>query len=151
MDDNFTAILETHYPGEVARHFLPMFVGTSPADADEGAAAILNGTKTLTSSPLWEFADGRIPFVGALSVLLNGSRKPVAIVETMRIEIMPFNAISDELALAYGEGERSAVWWRKAMGDWYRHSASRHGTEFKEEAPIIWEWIKVAQRLRTLT
>src|SRR5262245_52644722 len=147
MDNNFTAILEARYPGEAARYFLPMFVGTSPADADEGAAAILNGSKTLTSSPFWEFADGRIPFVGALSVLLNGSRQPVAIVETMRIEIMPFNSISDELAFAYGEGERTAVWWRKVMGDWYRRSASRHGVEFGEEALIIWEWIRVARRL----
>jgi uncharacterized protein YhfF len=147
MDDNFTAILKVQYPGEAARHFLPMFIGTTPDTADEGAAAILNGTKTLTSSPFWEFADGRIPFVGTLSMLLNGSRQPVAIVETTRIEIMPFNAISDELAFAYGEGERTAVWWRKAMGDWYRGSASRYGVEFREEAPIIWEWIKVARLL----
>jgi hypothetical protein len=100
MDADFTAILVAHYPGEADRYFLPMFVGTNAADADEGAAEILSGTKTLTSSPFWAFADGRLPFVGALSVLLNGSRHPVAIVETTRIEIMPFNAITDELAFA---------------------------------------------------
>lgn len=147
MDDNFTAILESHYPGEASRYFLPIFIGTNGAEADEGAMAILNGTKTLTSSPFWDFADGCIPFVGALSVLLNGSRQPVAIVRTTRIEIMPFNAISDELAFAYGEGERTAVWWRVAMGDEYRRSAIHHGVEFNEEAPIIWEWIEVARRL----
>lgn len=147
MDADFTTILATYYPGEADRYFLPMFVGTNPTDADEGAAAILSGTKTLTSSPFWAFADGRLPFVGALSVLFNGSRHPVAIVETTRVEIMPFNAITDELAFAYGEGQRTAAWWRGAMGDWYRASAAQHGTDFREEAPIIWEWINVSRRL----
>jgi uncharacterized protein YhfF len=150
MDDNFTAILEAQYPGEAARYFLPMSIGTSTADADEGAAAILSGTKTLTSSPFWEFADGRIPFVGALSVLLNGSRQPVAIVETTRIEVMPFSAISDELAFAYGEGERTAAWWRKFMGHWYRGSASRHGAEFREDAPK-WARRQISRRPSSAT
>jgi uncharacterized protein YhfF len=78
---------------------------------------ILNGTKTLTSSPFWDYPDGRIPFEGALSVLLDGSRRPRAIVETTKVEIMPFGSITDEMARAYGEGEQTVEWWRRVMGD----------------------------------
>jgi hypothetical protein len=59
-------VLQTAFPGEEARYFLPMKIGGGdPTIADEGAAAVLDGIKTTTSSPFWDYPDGRIPFVGA--------------------------------------------------------------------------------------
>ena len=58
-------VLQTAFPGEEARYFLPMKIGGGdPTIADEGAAAVLDGIKTTTSSPFWDYPDGRIPFVG---------------------------------------------------------------------------------------
>jgi hypothetical protein len=71
MDAELRRVLEAAFPGEEARYFLPMSIGSAPEHADEGAVLILNGTKTLTSSPFWDYPDGKIPFVGALSVLLG--------------------------------------------------------------------------------
>jgi uncharacterized protein YhfF len=105
---------------------------------------ILEGTKTTTSSPFWDYPDGRIPFVGALSVLLDGSRTPRGIVET-RFEIMRFGSVKSEFAYAYGEGARMLDWWQRVMGGYYWASAARHGKVFSEE--IICEWIAVAHRL----
>ena len=99
----------------------------------EGAALILSGVKTLISSPFWDYPDGKIPFVGALSVLLEGARRPRGIVETTRVEIMPFQAITEEMAQAYGEGEGTADWWRREMGAFYQASAMRHGEAFTDE------------------
>src|SRR5690349_21589368 len=90
MEEKLRRVLETAFPGEGDRYFLPMSIGSTPETADEGVTLILNGTKTLTSSPFWDYPDGRIPFVGALAVLLDGSRQPRGIVETTQIEIMPF-------------------------------------------------------------
>ena len=140
-------VLEAAFPGEAARYFSPMSIGNDPETADEGAVLILNGTKTLTSSPFWDYPDGRIPFVGALSVLLDGSRIPRGIVETTRVEIMPFGAITDEMARAYGEGERTVEWWRRVMGAFYRASAARHDAILTDDTPHIWEWFTVARRL----
>ena len=92
MDAELRRVLNTAYPGEEARYFRPMSIGGAPEHADEGAALILSGVKTLTSSPFWDYPDGKIPFVGALSVLLDGARRPRGIVETTRVEIMPFKA-----------------------------------------------------------
>ena len=144
---NFHHILATHYPSESPRYYLPISIGSAPEHADEGAALILSGAKTLTSSPFWDYPDGRIPFVGALAVLLDGAQTPRAIIETTRVEIMPFAAVTDELALAYAEGERTAAWWRHEIGAWYRAFAARAGATFTEDTPIIWEWITVANRL----
>jgi uncharacterized protein YhfF len=147
MDAELRRVLNTAYPGEEARYFLPMSIGSAPKHADEGAALILSGVKTLISSPFWDYPDGKIPFVGALNVLLDGARRPRGIVETTRVEIMPFQAINEEMAQAYGEGERTADWWRREMGAFYQASAMRHGEAFTDETSLIWEWFTVAGRL----
>ena len=147
VDAALIDLLAQAFPGEAARYFAPMTIGDTSASADEGAEAILTGVKTATSSAHWDYPDGRVPFVGALSVLLDGRGRARAIVETVGIETIPFGAVDEARALAYGEGERTLAWWRSAMGDWYRASAARHGTTLSDETPIIWEWIAVAGRL----
>jgi uncharacterized protein YhfF len=140
-------ILEAAYPGQNSRFFLAMSIGGTSELADEGAALILDGTKTATSSPFWDYPDGRIPFVGALSVLLDGKRRPVGIVETVGVETVRFCDVTEEMAKAYGEGERTLEWWRRVIGDWYRNKATQDAQPFTEDGPILWEWIAVVRRL----
>jgi uncharacterized protein YhfF len=147
MEEKLRSVLETAYPAEESRYFLPLSIGSTRETADEGAMLILNGTKTLTSSPFWDYPDGRIPFVGALAVLLDGSRQPRGIVETTRVDIMPFGAITEEMARAYGEGERTVEWWNRVMGAFYRASAARHCATLTDDTPHIWEWFTVVRRL----
>jgi uncharacterized protein YhfF len=147
MDQELRRVLESAYPGEETRYFSPMSIGSAPEHADEGAALILSGVKTLTSSPFWDYPDGKIPFVGALSVLVDGVVRPCGIVETTRVEIMPFRAISEAMAQDYGEGDRTADWWRRVMGEFYRTSAARHGVNFTDDTALIWEWFALVHRL----
>ncbi len=140
-------ILEAYFPGQGSRFYTAMSIGGTPALADEGAALILEGNKTATSSPFWDYPDGRTPFAGALSVLLDGRRRPVAIVETTGVETVRFCDVTEPMAQAYGEGERTLQWWRRVIGDWYRQKAARDGQAFAEDEPILWEWIAVARRL----
>ena len=147
MDGELRRLLESAYPGEEARCFSPMSVGSAPECADEGAVLILNGVKTLTSSAFWNYPDGKIPFVGALSVRVDGTGRPRGIVETTRVEIMPFQAITEDMAQDYGEGERTADWWRRVMGQFYQTSATRHGVAFTDDTALIWEWFVVVRRL----
>ena len=150
MDSEIRQVLELAFPGEEARYFTPMCIGNTPSIADQGAAAILDGFKTTTSSAHWDYPDGRIPFAGALSVLLDGQGRTRAIVETKRVEIMPFKSVDEDFARAYVEGDRTLDWWRSELGAWYRVSAARHGEEFSYDTPIICEWIAVVKRLESL-
>ena len=147
VDGELRRVLESAYPGEEARYFSPMSVGSAPECADEGAVLILNGVKTLTSSAFWNYPDGKIPFVGALSVLVDGAGRPRGIVETTRVQIMPFQAITEDMAQDYGEGERTADWWKRVMGQFYQTSATRHGVAFTDDTALIWEWFVVVRRL----
>jgi uncharacterized protein YhfF len=147
MEAELEQVLKAAFPGEEARYFLPMSIGSTSDTADAGAALILDGIKTLTSSPFWDYPDGKIPFVGALGVLLDGSQRPRGIVETTRVEIMPFGAITEEMARAYGEGEQTVEWWRRVMSPFYRASAARHNAVLTDDTLHIWEWFIVAKRL----
>jgi hypothetical protein len=71
MEAKLRQVPEAAYPGEEARYFLPMSIRSAPETADEGAVLILNGTKTLTSSPFWDYPDGKIS-------------RPIAIADTLR-------------------------------------------------------------------
>lgn len=140
-------VLEAAFPEEATRYFAPMSIGRSPETANVGAALILNGIKTTTSSAHWDYPDGRIPFLGALSVLVDGTGSCRAIVETQRVEVIPFRDIDEDFAYAYGEGERTLEWFRLEMGAWYRAEALRHGERFSDDTPLICEWFAVVRRL----
>jgi uncharacterized protein YhfF len=147
MTPEIERVLQAAYPGEDARYFAPMAIGSDPVTADVGAAAILDGVKTTTSSAYWDWPDGRIPFVGSLSMLLDGQRRMRAIIETERVEIIPFGLVDEALARSYGEGERTLEWWRSVIGDYYRRDAARRGLAFSDDTALIFEWLVVARRL----
>ena len=70
MKPEVRRILEEVFPGEEARYFAPISIGSTPSAADAGVAAVLDGTKTVTSSAFWDWPDGRIPFAAAHELLL---------------------------------------------------------------------------------
>jgi uncharacterized protein YhfF len=148
MAVEYAALLADAFPGKEHLFFSPMVIGENPGDADNGAAAILARKKTATSAAFWDFPDGRIPFVGALSVLLDGRKIPRAILETERVQIIPFSAADEALARAYGEWDLTLPTWRSRTRAWYEMSAARHGQTFTDATPIICEWFRVVRTLR---
>ena len=140
------SLLHRYYPTETARFFDPMKIGSSAKAADAGAELILTGTKFTTSSAPWHYPDGRVPFRGALSLLLDGADRPRAIVETTRVEPRAFANIDADFAWGYGEGDRTLDGWRREMGAWYRAEAARLGARFSDDMVILCEWIRVARR-----
>jgi len=86
-----------------------MRVGSSPIDADHGAALILAEEKTATSSHPSEYGEhpGR-PFVGALSIVLDGSDRPIAVVETLEVHLRKLSHLDEAFARDYGEWDKTA-------------------------------------------
>ena len=141
-------LLEMHYPERAADHFEPMAVGSTRKSRDDGARLILEGAKTATATADWEWSDSTAPFVGALSVLFDGSDEALAIVETTAVEAMRFGDATEELAKAYGEGERTLAWWRQEIGDYYRRLASDKGERFDDDTVLHVEHIAVLRVFR---
>ena len=114
--------------------------GATPAHADELLALVLTGIKTGTASTVWEYEDGDepMPQVGELSIILDGSGEPRALIRTTALEIVPFDRVSADHAHSEGEGERTLASWREAHERyWRRYSASPRG--FAPDMPILCE------------
>ncbi len=114
--------------------------GATPEHADELLGLVLDGVKTGTASTLWDYeATGDPqPYLGELSIILDGSGAPRAVIETTQLETVPFGEVTAEHAFSEGEGDRTLRYWREAHERYWRaHSENPRG--FEPDMPIICE------------
>jgi uncharacterized protein YhfF len=106
--------------GEVAFAF-----GDSPAMADELLALVIAGEKTATCAPLREFGPGKaaMPQAGRRDIVLDGRGRRRAVIETLKVEVLPFEEVPLEYAIHAGEGMATVEDWRQG----YRRYIDRHG------------------------
>jgi uncharacterized protein YhfF len=91
--------------------------GDSPALADELAALVLTGLKTATC---WAAADGpQSTEVGKRMLMLNGSGKALAVLETVEVFLRQFNEVDAVFAFDEGERGRSLAFWRQAHREYF--------------------------------
>ena len=89
------------------------------ADTPEAATSVghlvRHGIKIMTSSFMWGIAHigESLPQVGELAVVVDGAGEPLCVIEVTAVEIKPFNAIDEQFAFDYGEGERALADWRR--------------------------------------
>lgn len=76
------------------------------AEADLLADLVLGGGKTATASAydLYALAEEALPTVGEQSVILNGQEEAVCVIETTKVEVLPFNQVSETMPLKKEKG-----------------------------------------------
>ncbi len=129
-------------PNDAGDRFYESFrIGLDDETAEEGARLILSRQKTATSSLLWEYeSSGKaLPPLGNLSVVENGRRAPVCIVQTTWIEIIRFDDVDPQFAFEYGEGDRTLEGWRKMFWSYYSNACAALGREMSPDAPLVCE------------
>lgn len=111
--------------------------GDSPQLADELAALVLAGRKRATC---WAVGDGMLTEIGKRSVMLDGSGRPRAVLETVELEQRAFGNVDAAFAYQEGEGDRSLAFWREA----HRAYFSRLG-QFAEDMMLYCERFRVVE------
>ncbi|WP_243408794.1 ASCH domain-containing protein [Microbacterium sp. TPD7012] len=114
--------------------------GATPWQADELLALVLAGLKDGTASSLWDYeANGDpLPAVGEMSIILDGSGAPRAVIETTAVEIVPFDEVDEVHASAEGEGDRTLAHWREVHEQYWReHSENARG--YAPDMPVVCE------------
>ena len=114
--------------------------GATPEHADELLALVLDGIKVGTASSLWDYdATGDpLPAVGELSIILDGTGAPRAVIETTTIDITPFDEVDEAHAFAEGEGDRTLTHWREVHERYWRtHSENPRG--YEPDMPVVCE------------
>ena len=118
--------------------------GSTPEQADELLALVLDGTKTATASALWEYeAEGEdVPRSGSLSILLDGAGHPHALIEITDVRVVPFDEVDEEHARLEGEGDRTLEHWREVHERFFTETAT-DDRGFRADMPVVLERFKV--------
>lgn len=110
--------------------------GDTPELADKLADLIVRGIKTATCSA-YDEDKGEVK-VGHKVVVLNSKNNPVCVIETTKIDKVPFNKVSDEFAFKEGEGDFSLEFWKKEHERFFSANGG-----FSENMLLLCEEIKV--------
>lgn len=121
--------------------------GATPAQADELLELVLQGTKTATSSAYWDYeaGDEALPEVGAVSIVLDGTGRPRAVVATTEVLVMPFDEVEADHAAAEGEGDLSLTYWR-AEHERFFTEHRLHDRGFTPQMPVVLERFELLYR-----
>ncbi|MBF4461117.1 MULTISPECIES: ASCH domain-containing protein [unclassified Rathayibacter] len=122
--------------------------GASEEQADRLLELVLSGKKTATASSLWDYeADPEsLPTERDFSIVLDGGGAPRAVIQTLAVEVIPFDEVTERHARAEGEGDLSLKEWREAHERFWRtHSSSPRGFDVK--MPVVCEVFRLVHSL----
>ena len=119
--------------------------GDSAEMADELLALVLTGTKQATACRLAMCKKYDLPIAnpGDLSIVRNGRGDPACIIQTVRVDLVPFDDVSAEFARIEGEGDGSLDYWRSAHLDYFTRECAREGDTFSTDELIMCEQFKM--------
>ena len=84
--------------------------------------------------------------MGDLGIVLDGHGAPLCLIETTRVDVVPFDEVSAEHAFLEGEGDRSLVSWREAHRAFFARFLPRIGREPADDMPVVCERFRVLSR-----
>lgn len=116
--------------------------------ANELAQLVLSGRKRATASLTWSLEQSGVPLPqpGSLSVVTTFAGEPVCVIETLRVDIVPFEEVTAEFAAVEGEGDGSLEYWRKAHAAYFSRECQRIGRTPEPRMPVACERFAVVYR-----
>ncbi len=115
-------------------------------DAETSAALIAlvrAKTKHAECAPLAEFGgdEAAMPKVGRCDIIANWNGTPAVVIKTTSVKTLPFDKVTERMALAEGEHETLAE-WRKAREKYFRRNGG-----FAPDMPVVFEFFEVVENL----
>jgi uncharacterized protein YhfF len=87
-----------------------------------------------------------MPAVGAMSVILDGSERPLCVIRSTAVEVRAFGLVDEAFAWVEGEGDRSLAYWRAAHIDFF----ASEGRPVAEDTPVVLETFELLWSSREL-
>ena len=124
-----------------ARFYEAFHFDDNERSANALAELVLAGVKRATACLLWSYESAGIlpPMPGALSVVTNWGGKPLCVIETGAVEVVPFEQVTAEFAATEGEGDGSLEYWRRAHWAYFGRACGRIGREPSQVMPVVCE------------
>lgn len=131
-----------------ARFYEAFHFGDSEELANSLAALVLAGRKRATAGLLWglDAEAKRSPRPGDLSVVTDWSGQPLCVIETVAVEVVPFDEVTAEFAATEGEGDGSLAFWRQAHAEYFARECAGIGRTPNGDMPVVCERFAVVYR-----
>jgi 2-phospho-L-lactate transferase len=121
---------------------------------DRLVAAILDGSKTSTTSTLVEYGveNDPLPVLGGRQLLIDSDERPVAVIETTAVRVTRLAEVDLEHARDEGEGFESVAAWRAGHETYWHGTAMREflgdpGFRVTDDTEVVLERLRVVRRL----
>jgi len=130
------------------RFFEAFHFDDNELSADELGQLVLAGTKRASAGLVWSFESASMPLpkAGDLSVVTNWARTPLCVIETQRVDIVPYEEVSADFAATEGEGDGSLRYWQQAHWAYFGRECQRIGREPDPRMPVVCERFAVVYR-----
>ncbi|MEJ0091195.1 MAG: ASCH domain-containing protein [Limisphaerales bacterium] len=128
-----------------ADFYEPFHFHDNEQGALELAQLVLAGVKRGTASLVWTYKHDqkRPPWPGCLSVMTDWHGTPLCIIETRKIEIVPFEEVTAEFAAIEGEGDKSLRYWSEGHWNYFTRECKRIGKIPDRRMPVFCEQFEV--------
>jgi uncharacterized protein YhfF len=109
--------------------------------ANSLAELVKKGIKRGTTSLLrWYEPGGEpLPVAGDLNVITDWNGIDQCITRTVKVTLLPFRDVGEELAFIEGEGDKSLDHWRKAHISFFTRELKAINLEFTEDMMVVFE------------
>ncbi|WP_202081175.1 ASCH domain-containing protein [Caldalkalibacillus salinus] len=90
-------------------------------DANALAKLVKNRVKTATASLYQEYIEENesLPEVGQYNIITDWDGHPVCVIQTIKVDVKPFQDVDETFAFKEGEGDKSLRYWREAHWDFF--------------------------------
>lgn len=111
------------------------------ADADELAELVCLGRKRATAGALWSYEDEKepLPKAGDLAIVTDWAGRARCVVRSSSVEVVPFEAVTDDFAATEGEGDGSLAYWRKEHWEAFSRGLAETGRVPDLRMPVVCE------------
>ena len=114
--------------------------------ANELLELVLAGKKRATSSSLLCYASGEEPKPGNLSIVTDWGGNPRCVIETKRVQVIPFCEMTYEICSREGEDECLET-WQAGHRRFFTEDGEQTGYVFTEDMPVIFEDFEVVYQI----
>lgn len=123
------------------RFFEAFHFDDNERSANELVRLVLKRQKRASAGLVWSFEAAAVPLPqpGDLSVVTDWSKRPLCVIETQRVDVVPFNEVSENFAATEGEGDGSLRYWQEAHWAYFGRECLRIGRTPDARMPVICE------------
>lgn len=134
--------------GTSERTYEAWYFCDNETDANNLADLARRGIKRATASlkKSYEIENEPLPKEKDLSIITDFYGAAVCIIEVEKVEIIPFNEITEEYAKIEGEGDGSLAYWREGHLNFFKKEAIALDFEFSENELVVFMTFKVVHQ-----